>query len=299
MIESEDRIVDRIAQLTTELRDLLWLAPEQRPRVAISSCLLGEAVRWDGGNKLDQPLADWLTTWCERVAVCPEVEMGLSVPREPLIVEHGATADVAATVVDRLVLAGAGSARKPTRRLVERDTGVDRTEQMASFAQVRFATLTDLDGWILKSRSPSCGLTDVVIHADGSVRGRGAGLFGAAVRRVWPQLPIADERELASPEVRAVLRLAAEWSCSWRLVCATLPHARSFRALHRKLRGWWHELGGAELRRLERIVESASGERPGVAWSHYDATARAILGGWLARRRRGRRGDGREHARCS
>src|SRR5438093_8568967 len=109
-----------------------------RVRVGISQCLLGENVRYDGGHKLDRMLVETLGRSVEWVPVCPEVEVGLGTPRDPM----------------RLV----GDPHAP--RLVTINTGVDHTDTMNRFAQQRVRELEalNLSGFIFKSASPSCGI---------------------------------------------------------------------------------------------------------------------------------------------
>src|SRR5688572_15507428 len=115
-----------------------------RPRVGISACLLGQEVRYDGGHKWNQVLADVLGPLVEWVPVCPEVEMGLGTPRETL----------------NLVRVG-GRTRVMTTR-----TAIDHTEAMEAWAQRRLDELgrENLSGYVLKSDSPSCGMLGVKVY---------------------------------------------------------------------------------------------------------------------------------------
>ena len=254
--------------LAVELRDLFWLAPAQRPRVALSSCLAGEAVRWDGGHKRDEPLLEALRDWAELVTTCPEMGSGMGAPRPPLVV-----------------------AWRGEARLVERDGGADHTVAFAAFTARRIGEVAPLDGCVWKSRSPSCGRRGVAVQGDGGIVARGPGLFARVVRAAWPQLAHAEEGELASERARAAFRLAAEWSLAWRLVAARAGVA----SLHRKLRGWWREVaraegsgrggarggGVADVRALDRVVGAAGRiDEPAAA---YFTVASALL-----RRRVGR-----------
>jgi uncharacterized protein YbbK (DUF523 family) len=114
-----------------------WFA-DQPIRLGVSSCLLGAEVRYDGGHKRDPYLTDVLGDWFDWVPFCPELEIGLGVPRPPI----------------QLVKNRAGL------RLVEPVSGKVLTERMERFAERRLRELKelDVDGFILKSRSPSCGL---------------------------------------------------------------------------------------------------------------------------------------------
>lgn len=155
--------------------------PEEKIRLGVSACLLGEPVRWDGTHRRDAVVVDTLGPRVEWVAVCPEVEAGLGVPRPPIRLE--------------------GDARAP--RLVVAETGEDLTARMRRFAEARLDDLArlDLDGYVLKRASPSCGPANVPVH--GAAGAPGAGLFAAALAARFPDLPIEDEGRLADPGVRA------------------------------------------------------------------------------------------------
>jgi FdhD protein len=153
-------------------------------RIGISSCLLGDEVRFDGGHKRDAPLLDALEPWVEWVPVCPEVESGMGVPREPV----------------QLVRDGAGV------RMLGVHTRVDHTDRMRAFAAKRVDSLAaiGLRGYVLKADSPSCGPGGVkLFEADGSHGRTGTGLFAAALKDRFPGLPIEDEARLADPRTRA------------------------------------------------------------------------------------------------
>jgi uncharacterized protein YbbK (DUF523 family) len=148
-----------------------------RPRIGVSACLLGERVRYDGRDKRDAWLVEVLGRRVEWVPVCPEVEAGLGTPREPMNLGRDAGG--------RLVLV--------TDR--ERD---DLTRMMSEYSVAKAAELAaaNLDGYVLKAGSPSCG-RDVPVGNE-----RGMGLFATALTTQLEGLPIADERELANPDWR-------------------------------------------------------------------------------------------------
>ncbi len=155
-------------------------------RIAISSCLAGEPVRYDGRDKKAPVLLEALAGDVEWVPICPEVGVGMGVPREPVRLEWQATS----------------SSSQP--RLVGVRSGRDWTDEMDRFAADQAAALrrAGVSGWVFKSRSPSCGVRGVdVFKACGEepewiVSGQIAGLFAANVRRLWPELPVVDEDEV-------------------------------------------------------------------------------------------------------
>jgi uncharacterized protein YbbK (DUF523 family) len=162
---------------------------DDRPRVGISRCLLGDEVRYDGGHKRDAVVVATLGALVEWVPVCPEVEAGMGTPREAI------------DLVARDDLFPAGAARV---RLIGVTSRRDWTDTMTrfSFAWARQLQREHLDGYVLKSDSPSCGLERVRVHRGDDVSHDGRGLFAEALVSVFPDLPIEEERGLHDAEVR-------------------------------------------------------------------------------------------------
>jgi uncharacterized protein YbbK (DUF523 family) len=152
-------------------------------RVGISSCLLGERVRYDGAHKRDRFLTEELGRHVEFVPLCPEVELGLGVPRPPLHLErHG----------------------QGVRMLVTA-SGEDLTTRMRSWAgrAAERIAATRLDGYVLKKSSPSCGVEGVKVYKeDGSPAPSGRGLFAAALIERLPLLPVEEEGRLRDARLR-------------------------------------------------------------------------------------------------
>jgi uncharacterized protein YbgA (DUF1722 family)/uncharacterized protein YbbK (DUF523 family) len=152
-------------------------------RLGISTCLLGEEVRYDGGHKLDRFLVDTLGRYVEWVPVCTEVEMGLPVPRESM----------------RLV----DDPENP--RLVTLKSGKDYTQQMQDWARGRLAELarTRLHGFVFKRDSPSSGLYRVRVYDEnGMPRRVGTGIFPRELMRRFPLLPLEEEGRLHDMHLR-------------------------------------------------------------------------------------------------
>ncbi|HOX25448.1 MAG TPA: DUF523 and DUF1722 domain-containing protein [Candidatus Krumholzibacteria bacterium] len=153
--------------------------------VGVSSCLLGEPVRWDGGHRQDRYLCDVLGRFVEFVPVCPEAEAGMGIPREPVHLEG----DLAAP------------------RLVGNRSRTDWTARMRRSCRRRVRELArlGLSGYVLKSRSPSCGLERVEVAAPGGggrPRRAGVGVFAAELRRRLPLLPVEEAERLGDPRLR-------------------------------------------------------------------------------------------------
>lgn len=154
-----------------------------KPKLGISACLLGQKVRYDGGDKRDRFLTDTFGIHVEWVPVCPELEAGMGVPREPV----------------RLV------GNVSDARMVAERSGKDWTSAMERFSSERVHRLKELElsGYIFKKDSPSCGMERVrVYNRDGIPNRAGRGLFASAVIRELPLLPVEEEGRLNDPMLR-------------------------------------------------------------------------------------------------
>jgi uncharacterized protein YbbK (DUF523 family) len=154
-----------------------------RIKLGISSCLLGNNVRYDGGHQHDRYITDTLGRYVEWLPVCPEVECGLGIPREAM----------------RLV----GDPENP--RLMTIRTGVDHTDGMRTWVEKKLNELEKetLCGFIFKSKSPSSGIGGVKIYTSSGMPDReGTGLFGGAFMKHFPLLPVIDEGRLHDPLLR-------------------------------------------------------------------------------------------------
>ena len=152
-------------------------------KIGVSTCLLGEKVRYDGGHKHDRYITQTLGRYFSFVPVCPESECGLGIPREAMRLEG----DVSAP------------------RLMTNKTGRDLTEQMTRWIGPRLDQLADEDlcGFIFKKGSPSSGLYRVkVYNAKGNPVSAGSGLFAAAFTRRFPRIPVEEEGRLHDPVLR-------------------------------------------------------------------------------------------------
>ena len=217
------------------------------PRIGISSCLLGETVRHDGGHKRDAYLVETLGALVEWVPVCPEVEVGLGTPREPI----------------RLIR---DAGRRDGVRLVSR-SGRQLTGRMQRFARGRLRSLAraGLSGYILKKDSPSCGMERVKVWhgaADRAAERNGRGIFAAELLRQYPNLPVEEEGRLHDPALResffervfAYQRLRALFSARWTVGAVVRWHSTQKLTLmaHSPVR--YRELGRlvAEARQIPR-----------------------------------------------
>lgn len=154
-----------------------------QPRLGISACLLGHPVRFDGGHKNNRFISEKLAEYFDFVPVCPEVESGMSTPR-------------------------------PTIQLRQRDDGIhlvmskqphkDLTAQMKGYAESRLESLSEVDGYLFKKDSPSCGVfrVPVVVNDEGYRNREGTGLFAKAFMDRYPLIPVEEEGRLNDASLR-------------------------------------------------------------------------------------------------
>ncbi|MGH0034676.1 MAG: YbgA family protein [Myxococcota bacterium] len=239
-----------------------WHDEDQPIRLGVSSCLLGQEVRFDGGHKRDRYLESALAAHVEWHPVCPEVELGMGVPRPTLrLVEAGEAGD----------------------RLRVPDTGKDYTEEMARYARKRVRALgrVGLDGYILKRDSPSCGMERVKIYPaekrGGAGRRDGRGHFARVLLDSDPTLPVEEEGRLNDAVLREsfIERIFAR--NRWRVLASRgLSRRRlvAFHAAHKMLLLAHNE---AAYRRMGRIVASFQQRPDREVYAAYAAEFAAAL----------------------
>ncbi len=228
-------------------------------RVGVSACLLGQRVRWDGGHKSDAFLLGMLGRYVEWVPICPEVEVGLPVPRDTL----------------RLVRRGAEV------RMVMPRAGTDHTDAMKSYAARTADELAarDLCGFVVKKDSPTCGMARVKVYPEngGSPARDGRGLFAAALMARMPDLPIEEEGRLSDARLRenfverlfAYRRLKTLFAARW-----TLAGLVAFHSAH-KLLLMAHS--PAAYAALGRLVAGAKGQPREALRARYESEFMAAL----------------------
>lgn len=221
--------------------------------MGVSACLLGQEVRHDGGHARDRFVHEMLAHWIEWTPVCPEVEVGMGVPRPTI----------------RLVDEGEGV------RLVDPRGDVDHTEAMARFStdRVRSLLAEGLDGYVLKKNSPSCGMERLRVYRDGNVLHKtGRGVFAARLMELDPLLPVEEEGRLNDPPLREnfIERLFAR--NRWRRFLATEPGRGDLVRFHTAHKLLLRAHGEEGYRELGRIVAGA--EDGAAKLSHAERLAR-------------------------
>ncbi|MFA9459559.1 YbgA family protein [Thiohalorhabdus methylotrophus] len=158
--------------------------PESKIPVGISSCLLGEEVRYDGGHKRNSYITGTLGEYFDFVPVCPEAAIGLGIPREPihLVRDKG----------------------QPVRVVGKRSPDLDVTEELTEYGRRMAGELNSIHGYILKKGSPSCGMERVKVYTpEGQPAGSdGRGVYARAFMEERPEIPVEEEGRLGDPTLR-------------------------------------------------------------------------------------------------
>ncbi len=153
-----------------------------RPRLVVSKCIGFAHCRYNG-DMISSSLVQDLTDYVDFITVCPEVEIGLGIPRDPVRIVRKGDKD----------------------HLVQPATGKDFSGEMRDFAISFLSSLPEVDGFILKNRSPTSGIKDAKIYPDiksPAPIAKGAGFFGREVLRLFPDHPVEDEGRIRNPRIR-------------------------------------------------------------------------------------------------
>ncbi len=210
---------------------------EMKPIVIVSRCLGFDACRYDG-QMLSNSFLQQLAPYVEFQTVCPEVEIGMGTPRSPI----------------KIIMQDGKS------RLVQPDTGTDFTQPMQQFSNEFLLSIAEVDGFILKNRSPSCGIKDTKIYSKiekGPVAGKGPGLFGELVLKKFGGLAIEDEGRLNNRKIREHFLIKLFTMTRFREVRqkATMKALMQFQTSHKLLLMAYHQ---TQMRQMGKLVGSAS-----------------------------------------
>ena len=225
---------------------------KSRIKLGISTCLLGENVRYDGGHKLDRYITGTLGQFVDFVPVCPEVECGLGIPRESMHLEG----------------------TPESARLVTTRTGIDHTERMVKWAwkRVRDLEQEDLCGFIFKSRSPSSGMERVRIYNEKGMPGnKGVGIFANIFMEHFPLLPVEEDGRLHDMRLREnfVERIFA--LKRWRDLLGDKKSRGRLVAFHTEHKLMIMSHSPKHLRTMGKLVAEAKQTPPSKLYSGYQA----------------------------
>jgi uncharacterized protein YbgA (DUF1722 family)/uncharacterized protein YbbK (DUF523 family) len=223
---------------------------EKTIKLGVSRCLLGEKVRYDGGHKHDRFITDTLGQYVKYVPVCPEVECGFPVPREPF----------------RLV----GKANSP--RLVTINTKTDHTDKMLKWAKKRLAELEKegLSGFIFKKGSPSSGMERVKVYTEkGASSKSGSGIFARAFMEHFPLVPVEEEGRLSDPKLRENFIERIFVFKRWRELLSEKKSRGNLVAFHTKHKLLILSHSEKLYREMGKLVASAKKYSPGKLYETY------------------------------
>ncbi len=234
-------------------------AAAPRPNLGVSACLLGHAVRFDGGHKRDVFVVSELSRYTDIVAFCPETAIGLPVPRPPI----------------RLV--GDDPARP--RAVGVRDPSIDVTEQLGDYAESVAGNAATIDGFVLKKDSPSCGMTRVKLYPEsgGPAARSTSGVFGRVLQDRLPQLPVEEEGRLNDPVLRENFVNRVFVHRRWRALCDEGITAARLIDFHTRHKYLVMAHSNAAYRRLGTLLSNLAGDRAQSAAPAYFETLMEAL----------------------
>ena len=233
--------------------------------IGISSCLLGNEVRHDGGHKRNLYVMNTLAEYFSFRPYCPEMAIGLGVPRPTIrLTRHDGS----------IRLTGSS------------DTDLDLTDDMNSWSSEATSGMNDLSGFILKKDSPSCGMERVRVYdTKGAPSRDGVGLFAAALMQAMPWLPVEEEGRLNDPSLRENFIERVFTYYRWRQMMAsglTIPALMDFHQRHKFILLAHDE---EEYRRLGRLVAGVARESLGETAREYLLRMMASLKSRTSRKR--------------
>ena len=150
----------------------------QKPKIVLSRCF-SQPVRYNGGI-INDDFVEKLKHYIDYIDFCPEFDIGLGVPRPRIIIKQD----------------------NEQKKLIQPDTGKDLTEIMNEYASKVLQKLKDIDGFVLKAKSPSCGVSSAKLYKNEAVIGKTDGFFACAIKKTFPYLPIEDEGRLRDDKIR-------------------------------------------------------------------------------------------------
>ncbi|OOZ36715.1 YbgA family protein [Solemya velesiana gill symbiont] len=215
-----------------------------KPLVGVSACLLGEKVRYDGGHKRDGFISGPLAEEMRYVTVCPETAIGLGVPRPTI----------------RLV----GPFSRP-RALGVKDPTIDVTKRLELFSEKQVGSYGELNGFILKKDSPSCGMTRVKVYPGeigGSAERKGSGIFARILMAHYPNLPVEEEGRLNDPVLRENFINRVYVHQRWQQLMQSGLSAAGLIDFHSRHKYLLMTHSQAAYKRLGKLLSDLSGSRP-------------------------------------
>lgn len=247
----------------------------KKPKIGVSACLLGHQVRYDGGHKHQRFLTETLSEYFDFMPICPEVDIGLGIPRPTIQIRQ---------INDQ------GDVRLINPRLEDGDL----TEAMQSYAADRVTDLGDLAGYILKKDSPSCGMerVPVVINDSGHRVREGVGFYAKALLNKWPLLPIEEEGRLNDASIRENFFERIYAMLRWRRIENPETNVAGFMAFHAQHKLLIMARGSAHYEDLGQLV---AGTTKATLADHRDIYIQRFMGIMAKQPTRGRHVNVMQH----
>ena len=238
---------------------------DQKPLLAISSCLLGQNVRFDGAHKRDNWLVNELGRYIDYRPFCPEVAIGLGIPRPPI----------------RLV----GTVEN-MRAVGVKNPDLDVTERLRTFAHQTVHQLGEVSGYVLKSKSPSCGMERVKLYGDkGMASSHGVGIHAGVVLRSLPNLPVEEEGRLRDPVLRENFINRVFCYQRWQRLRQSVVSAKALIEFHTRHKYMVMAHSQAAYQRLGRLLSDLKQQDLQAVADLYEAEFMAALARRVSRKR--------------
>jgi uncharacterized protein YbgA (DUF1722 family)/uncharacterized protein YbbK (DUF523 family) len=228
----------------------LYKPTDSKPRIGVSACLLGKKVRFDGGHKHNRFITSSVAEHVDLVPVCPEVELGLGTPRPTIQLR---------------------SVEQSIRLVVSKDSGQDLTDSMNSYANKRADGLSELDGFVFKKDSPSCGVfrVPVVVNEQGYRKKEGIGLFARAFMERNPLIPVEEEGRLNDAVLRENFFERVYAYRRWKSIPDAETNVRGLIEFHASHKFMLMARGGSYYQELGRIVAGVTRKDLAVRRDQY------------------------------
>ncbi len=224
--------------------------------IGISSCLLGDKVRFDGNHKHDAYITGTLSQVFDFVPLCPEVAIGMGVPRPPI----------------RLT----GDSQAP-RAVGVKDPALDVTAALTAYGRRMALELEGISAYIFKGKSPSCGMQRVKVYGGGAPSTQGVGIYAREIMARQPLLPVEEEGRLGDPLLRENFIARVFAYRRWQDLLASGFSVGKLVEFHARHKYVLMAHGSVYYRALGRLVAEAKSQRPGALCERYGAEFMAAL----------------------
>lgn len=218
---------------------LLEQSSQKNIKIGVSSCLVGESVRYNAKHKKHTYITETLANHFELMPFCPEVSIGLGVPREPI----------------HLV-----SLNNEVRCVGTKSLQLDVTEQLYNIAEEKRAWHAELCGYIFKKNSPSCGIKDVKLLKNNNSSLLGVGLYAERLMKNFPMLPVIEESCLEDSDLREAFLQRVYITFYWKSFIANQPSLSQLNDFHTQYKHFFMKCEPSKLKQLESLLGSEVAE---------------------------------------